>query len=143
MYVKRVRGLARYRVHTTATWDQFCNIIKKVRNHSDGMFLVFPWLIESRSYKKIKSGTSHILHHRSQITYCIGICKFYKIVVIKIIVPFNNLFKLILKKVVKYFSMEIFNINVYVKSKISQINHFTAKQGTFWKVRFSSKIKKK
>ena len=37
-----IRGLARYRVHTTATWDQFWNIIKRVRNHSDGVFLVSP-----------------------------------------------------------------------------------------------------
>jgi hypothetical protein len=35
-------GLARYCVHTTATWDQFWNIIKKVRNHLDGVFLVSP-----------------------------------------------------------------------------------------------------
>ena len=35
-------GLARYRVHTTATWDQFWNIIEKVKNHSDGVFLVYP-----------------------------------------------------------------------------------------------------
>ena len=74
--------LARYCVHTTATWDQFWNIIKKVRNHSDGVFLVFPWLIESGSYKKIKSGTSHITNHTSHITYYIGICLFYKILVI-------------------------------------------------------------
>ena len=96
--------------------------------------------------QKIKSGTSHILHHTSHITYCRGICKFYKIVVIKIVVPFNNLLKLILRKVVKYFLYEnyrIFNTNVSVKSRISQANHFTAKQGTFLKVRFSSKIEKK
>ena len=37
-----IGGLARYCVHTTATWDQFRNIIKKVRNHSDGVSLVSP-----------------------------------------------------------------------------------------------------
>ena len=107
-----VWGLARYRVHTTATWDQFCNIIKKVRNHSDGMFLVFPWLIESRSYKKIKSGTSHITHHTSHITYYIGICKFYKILVINTVVTFNNSSKLILKTFDGYFLMEIITLTI-------------------------------
>ena len=63
-----LRGLARYRVHTTATWDQFWNIIKMVRNHSDGVSLVSPWLIEYRSYKKnqvwnITHRASHITHH--------------------------------------------------------------------------------
>ena len=37
-----LRGLARYCVHTTATWDQFWNIIKQFRNHSDGVSLVSP-----------------------------------------------------------------------------------------------------
>ena len=109
---KCVWGLARYCVHTTATWDQFCNIIKKVRNHSDGIFLVFPWLIESRSYKKIKSGTSHITHHTSHITYYIGICKFYKILVINTVVTFNNSSKLILKTFDEYFLMEIITLTI-------------------------------
>ena len=107
-----VRGLARYCVHTTATWDQFWNIIKKVRNHSDGVFLVFPWLIESRSYKNIKSGTSHITHHTSHITYYIGICKFYKIFVINTVVTFNNSSKLILKTFDGYFLMEIITLTI-------------------------------
>ena len=98
-------GLARYRVHTTATWDQFWNIIKKVRNYSDGVSLVSPWLIEYRSYKKIKSGTSHI-------TYYIGISKFYKIVMIKTVVTFNNSSKLILKTFDKYFLMEIITLTI-------------------------------
>ena len=121
-----VRGLARYGLHTTATWDQFWNIIKKVWNYSDWVFLVSPWLIESRSYKKIKAGTSHILHHTSHITYCIGICMSYKIVVIKTIVPFNNLFKLILKKVEKSFFYEnflIFNISKCQKKQVLNITH--------------------
>ena len=105
-------GLARYCVHTTATWDQFCNIIEKVRNHSDGMFLVFPWLIESRYYKKIKSGTSHITHHTSHITYYIGICKFYKILVINTGVTFNNSSKLFLKTFDKYFLMESITLTI-------------------------------
>ena len=74
----------RYCVHTTATWDQFCNIIKKVRNHSDGVFLVIPWLIDSRSYKK--NQIWNITRHTSHITYYIGICKFYKILVINTVV---------------------------------------------------------
>ena len=56
-------GLARYCVHTTATWDQFWNIIKKVRNHSDGVSLVSRWLIKYRSYKK-----SSLEHHTLRIT---------------------------------------------------------------------------
>ena len=128
--LKSIRGLARYRVHTTATWDQFCNIIKKVRNHSDGVFLVFPWLIESRPYKKIQSGTSHITHHTSHITYYIGICKFYKILVIKTMVTFNNSSKLILKTFDKYFLMEIITLTIqtpmsglkFVKPTISRWN---------------------
>ena len=45
-------GLARYSVHTTATWNELLNITQKVRNNPDGIFLVSPLLIESRSYKK-------------------------------------------------------------------------------------------
>ena len=44
--------LARYSVHTTATWDRFWNITQNVLNYQDGVFLVYPLLIESRSYKK-------------------------------------------------------------------------------------------
>ena len=105
-------GLARYHVHTTATRDQFWNIIKKVKNHSDGVSLVSPWLIEYRSYKKIKSGTSHIVHHTSHITYYIGICKFYKILVINTVVTFNNSSKLFLKTFDKYFLMEIITLTI-------------------------------
>ena len=47
--------------------------------------------------QKIKGGTSHITYHTSHITYYIGICKFYKILVIIILVTFNNSSKLILK----------------------------------------------
>ena len=70
LLILAVWGLARYRVHTTATWDQFCNIIKNIRNHSDGMFLFFPWLIESRSYRKssLEHHTSRMTHHTSHIT---------------------------------------------------------------------------
>ena len=107
-----IRGLASYCVHTTATWDKFWNIIKKVRNHSDGAFLVSPGLIESRSYKKIKSGTSHIAHHTSHITYYIGICKFYKILLINTVVTFKNSSKLILMTVDKYFLMEIITLTI-------------------------------
>ena len=105
-------GLARYRVHTTATWDKFWNIIKKVRNHSDGVFLVSSWPIESRSCKKIKSGTSHITHHTSHITYYIGICKFYKILVINTVVTFNNSSQLILTTFDKYVLREIITLTI-------------------------------
>ena len=98
-------GLARYSVHMTATWDKFWNIIKKVWNYWDLVFLVSPWLIESRSYKKNKSGTSHI-------TSYIGICKFYKILVINTMVTFNNSSKLILKTFYKYFLMEIITFTI-------------------------------
>ena len=84
----------------------------QVRNHSEGMFLVFPWLIESRSYKKIKSGTSHITHHTSHITYYIGISKFYKILVINPVVTFNNSSKLTLKTFDEYFLMEIIALTI-------------------------------
>ena len=40
--------------------------------------------------QKIKSGTSRITPHTSHITYYIGICKFYKILVINTVVNFNN-----------------------------------------------------
>ena len=62
--------------------------------------------------QKIKSGTSHITHHTSQITYCIWSYKFYKILVIKRAVPFNNSLKLILKKFVKYFFMKIIEFTI-------------------------------
>ena len=64
-----LRGLARYSVHTNATWDQFWNITQKVWNYPDGVLLVSPWLIESRSYKKssMEHHTSCITHHTSHI----------------------------------------------------------------------------
>ena len=105
-YAKFLGGLARYHVHTTATRDQFWNIIEKVKNHSDGVSLVSPWLIEYRSYKKIMSGTSHIAHHTSHITYYIGFCKFYKILVINTAVTFKSSSKLILKTFDEYFLMD-------------------------------------
>ncbi len=40
--------------------------------------------------QKIKSVTSHITHHTSHITYYIGICKFYKLLLINTVVNFNN-----------------------------------------------------
>jgi hypothetical protein len=74
--------------------------------------LVSPWLIEYRSYKKIKSGTSHILHHTSHITYYVWICKFYKILVINTVVTLKNSSKLILETFDKYFLMEIITLTI-------------------------------
>ena len=136
---RALRGLARYHVHTTVTLDPFWNIIKKVRNHSDGISLFSSWLIEYRSYKKIKSGTSHIAHHTSHITYYIWICKFYKILVINTVVTSKNSSKLTLKTFDEYFD----NTNTYGRPKSSQTHHFTLKQGTFGKVWLNSKIIKK
>ena len=62
--------------------------------------------------KKIKSGTSHITHHTSYITYFIGICKFYKILVINTVVTFNKSSKLILKTFDEYFLMEIITLTI-------------------------------
>ena len=90
--------------------------------------------------QKNKSWTSHIMHYTSQITYCIWISKFYKILVIKRVGPLNSI-KLIPKKFVKYFfdkNYWIDNTNVYVKSNIFQTNHFKVKRGTFRKVRLAS-----
>ena len=86
-------GLARYSIHMTATWQQFWNITEQVWNYANGVFLVSPLLIESRSYKNQVSN-KHILHHISHITYCIWICKFYKIVVIKLLCPSTIYLKL-------------------------------------------------
>ena len=61
---------------------------------------------------KIKSGTSHIAHHTSHITYYIGICKFYKILVINTVVTFKNSSKLILKTFDEYFLMEIITLTI-------------------------------
>ena len=110
--VHQISSLPKLTLHTTATWDKFWNIIKLVRNHSDGVSLVSPWLIEYRSYKKIKSWTSHIVHHTSHIAYYIGICKFYKILVINTVVTFKNSSKLILKTFDKYFWMEIITLTI-------------------------------
>ena len=57
--------------------------------------------------QKIQSETSHIMHHTSHITYYIGVCKFYKILVIRPVVPFNNSSKQILKKFGKYLLKKI------------------------------------
>ena len=58
-------GLARFCVHTAATWEKLLNITQKVWNYSDWLFLVYPWLMKSRSYKKKSSPE----HHTSRITY--------------------------------------------------------------------------
>ena len=55
------------RVHTTATWDQFWNIIKKFWKYWDGVFLISLWLIESKNQvlnitHHISPNTHHILH---------------------------------------------------------------------------------
>ena len=62
--------------------------------------------------QKIKFGTSRITPHTSHITYYIGICKFYKILVINTVVTFNNSSKLILKTFDKYFLMEIITLTI-------------------------------
>ena len=61
-----LRGLARHCEHTTANWDQFGNIPQKVQNYPDGVFLVSPWPIKSRFYKK--NWVWNITHHASHIT---------------------------------------------------------------------------
>ena len=108
---------------------------------------------------KIKSGTSPITHHTSHITYYIGIFKFYKILVIKPVVTFNNSSKLILKKFDKYFLMEIITLTIQthmsclklVKTTISRWNKaLSEKLGltqkswkNLWHYFFSSKVIKK
>ena len=83
-----------------------------------------------RILQKIKSGTSHITHYTSNITYYIGMCKFYKISLINTVVTFNNSLKQILKTSDKYFLMEIIALTIqtamaglkFVKPTISQLN---------------------
>ena len=145
-YGLAIRGLARYSVHTTATWDQFSNIIKKVGSHSDGMFLVFPWLIESRSYKKnqvwnithyASHTTHHILHRNLEVLQNISDQHSGDLQQFTKTVP-EDFWQIFFDG-----NHHIDNTNTYVRSKICQTNHFTVKQGTFWKVRFSQKIFKK
>ena len=47
----------------------FFNITQKAQNYPDGVFLVSPWLIESRSYKKVLYGISHIMHHKTHSSF--------------------------------------------------------------------------
>ena len=58
---------------------------------------------------------------------------------IKIVVSFDNSLKLFQKKFFDIIRMKIIIDNI----RISQTNQFTVKLGTFWKVRFFSKIQKK
>ena len=51
--------IARYCVHTTATWDQFWNIFKKVW----WVFVVSLWLIKSRLKNKIVWNITHHTKH--------------------------------------------------------------------------------
>ena len=75
---------------------------------------------------------SSLEHHTYCITHHIEIWKFYKILVIKIVLPINNLSKLILKKVVKYYFSQksrksktfiffFFKSNVKMVSMVSKI----------------------
>ena len=52
------------------------------------------------------------MHHTSHISYYIGICKFYKILVINTGVTLNNSSKLILKTFDGYFLMEIITLTI-------------------------------
>ena len=77
------------------------------------------WSPLDQILQKINSGKSRITPHTSHITYYIGICKFYKILVINTVLTFNNSSKLILKNFDKYFFVgnhHIDNTNSYVRS---------------------------
>ena len=69
-----------------------------------GVFLVFPLLIEYRSYKKtcMEHSTSCITHHATHITYEF-VSFILKKIVIRTVVAFNSSFKLILNKFVNNF----------------------------------------
>ena len=68
------------------------------------------------------------MYHTSHITYWIWICMFYKIILIIIVVPFNNSIKLILKKFSNVFwwksshwqNERLCLVNKFVKSSISR-----------------------
>ena len=66
----------------------------------------------SYSQDLTKNQVRNITHHASHITYYIGICKLYKILVINTVVTFNNSSKLILKTFDKYFLMEIITLTI-------------------------------
>mgnify|MGYP007004896390 FL=1 len=91
----------------TATWLCFWKTTTKPLNSSNNKFLNSRWLIETTSYKKIKSGSSHVTHHTSHITNCMWNCKFYKIFRIIVVVHFGKSFKLNLNKFMKYFFIKI------------------------------------
>ena len=91
----------------TATWLCFWKTTTKPLNSSNNKFLNSRWLIETTSYKKIKSGSLHVTHHTSHITNCMWNCKFYKIFRIIVVVHFGKSFKLNLNKFMKYFVIKI------------------------------------
>ena len=50
-----------------------------------------------RILQKFKSELSHILHHTAHITYCMWICKFFKIVMVLLEVIFKKLSRMSLR----------------------------------------------
>ena len=93
-----------------------------------------PLTHRDRILQEVKSGSSHITYHTSHITYCVWICKFYKIK------ESYNKCSLKTHKNLSRISMLIFvvdgnhcidNTNAYVKWKISQTILFILKSNTF------------
>ena len=91
MYTSHL-SLVSYSVNMTATWVLFRKTTKNPLNSPHA------WS-PSDSYRqnltKIKSKSSHITHHTSHITYCMGIFKFNKITSFILKVIFWNSYKLI------------------------------------------------
>ena len=116
-------------VHSTATWDQFWNITLKLpRLGTLGLPLTHRVKILQKS--SLDHNTSCITHHTSNIAY--KIVSFTKK---------NDQKSCALQQLIKTYPKEVCDIlvyesyqiddkNVYVKSKISQINHFRVYYGT-------------
>ena len=69
--LKQIWGLASCSVHMTSTWLWFWETTTKPFNSSNlYIFLNSLLLRETTSYKEIKSGSSHIRHHTSQLHNC-------------------------------------------------------------------------
>ena len=100
-----------------------------------GIFCL-PLTHRDKILQKIKPVASHILHHTSKFLQISSDQNSFSLQQFIKINPKESCKK-------KYENYWIFPLNFDVKSKISQTNHFVAKQGNFLKVRFYSKIQKK
>ena len=89
---KVLQGLANFGVHMTANWIWFWKATKTPLN-SQNVKKKIGLLLTHRD-KILHKTNMHVTHNTSHITNCMGICLFYKIFRIKVVMHFGNSLKL-------------------------------------------------